>query len=61
MAFCPKCGTNVGNSLFCGNCGAKITYNEKKHNILDNANESEQSATHIALKYIPRKKQNPKA
>lgn len=30
MAFCPKCGVNVGDSLFCGNCGAKITYNEKK-------------------------------
>ena len=55
MAFCIKCGTNVGDSLFCGNCGAKITYNEKKHNILDNANESEQSANAYRVKVHSKK------
>jgi hypothetical protein len=23
MPFCPKCGNDVGNSLFCPECGAK--------------------------------------
>ena len=56
MAFCIKCGTNVGDSLFCGNCGAKITFNEKKHNILDNANESEQSTNAYRVKVHSKKK-----
>jgi hypothetical protein len=61
MAFCIKCGTNVGDSLFCGNCGAKITYNEKKHNILDNANESEQSANAYRVKVHSKKKAEPES
>lgn len=61
MAFCPKCGTNVGDSLFCGNCGAKITYNEKKHNILDNANESEQSTNAYRVKVHSKKKAEPES
>ena len=61
MAFCIKCGTNVGDSLFCGNCGAKITYNEKKHNILDNANESEQSTNAYRVKVHSKKKAEPES
>ena len=29
MSFCPNCGANVGDSLFCGFCGTKIINNEK--------------------------------
>ena len=61
MAFCIKCGTNVGDSLFCGNCGAKITYNEKRHNILDNANESEQSTNAYRVKVHSKKKAEPES
>ena len=61
MAFCPKCGVNVGDSLFCGNCGAKITYNEKRHNILDNANESEQSTNAYRVKVHSKKKAEPES
>ena len=61
MAFCIKCGTNVGDSLFCGNCGAKITFNEKKHNILDNANESEQSTNAYRVKVHSKKKAEPES
>ena len=42
MAFCHNCGANVGDSLFCGNCGTKIPYNEKpEHNIANQSTEAE--------------------
>lgn len=28
MAFCPNCGSNVGNEQFCGNCGSPVSQSE---------------------------------
>ena len=56
MAFCIKCGTNVGDSLFCGNCGAKITFNENAHIVSEDTNEPEQSANAYRVKVHSKKK-----
>ncbi len=61
MAFCIKCGTNVGDSLFCGNCGAKITFNENAHNISEDTNEPEQSANTYRVKVHSKKKAEPES
>lgn len=61
MAFCPKCGVNVGNSLFCGNCGAKITFNENANNINDDINELKPSANTHRVKVHLKPKTEPES
>ena len=43
MSFCPNCGANVGDSLFCGFCGTKIINNEKVISITDQIDKTEQT------------------
>lgn len=43
MSFCPNCGANVGDSLFCGFCGTKIINNEKVINSTDQIDKTEQT------------------
>ncbi len=43
MSFCPNCGANIGDSLFCGFCGTKITYNEKSINRTSQINKTGQT------------------
>ena len=43
--FCPKCGKNVGNSVFCDNCGTQIIDNKD----LQNNNKIEYKTNTIGL------------
>ena len=46
MAFCQKCGTDVGDMNFCGKCGAKVQ--------LDNVTATGESATMPTTQACPR-------
>ena len=52
--FCPKCGTDVGQSKFCSNCGAKLSEENKGNGFLNQV----QTKTKDAVQWF--KTQEPK-